>query len=104
MNTIGIILIAICFLGIVLCFILLAEDARANKILEDYNNQREIRKCFMQEGLNIYFDFSNRTCIVCFFHAGASCERRITFAKTVYLYNTTPKGHGLRKLFVEKVK
>lgn len=104
MNTFAIVLLALCFLGLMLCFIALADAARATEILEDFDNQRKIRKCFGQEGLQIYFNFSNHTCSVSFHHKGTHYHRDITFAKAVALFNSYPKGQGLRKLFVEKTK
>lgn len=104
MNTIAIILMILCSIGLGLCFFALIEDAWATKFLEDHSNQRKVRKCFGQEGLQLHFNFSNHTCSVGFMHQGALCDRTITFAKAVTLYNSRPDGCGMRKLFIEKEK
>lgn len=104
MNTITIILMIVCSIVLGLCFLALVEDARATKFLEDHGNQRKVRECFGQEGLQLQFNFSNHTCSVGFMYQGALCDRTITFAKAVALYNSRPDGCGMRKLFIEKEK
>lgn len=104
MNTIAMTLLTLCIIGLLLCFTALADDAKATKFIEDIDNQRKIRKCFGQEGLQIYFKYNDHTAYVHFHHKGTSYEKTLPYTKVVSLYQSNPTGQGLRKIFIENVK
>lgn len=96
-------LLAVCMLGIV-GLLSLHEAGKAADWMSDYNNQRKFRKAFGQEGIHILIHDFDRTVSVSFSGKGASYSGLLSWTKAYALYESHPKGHGLRKTLTEMFK
>lgn len=96
-------LVAVIFLGLI-CLITLHEHGKAYEWVSDYDNQRKLRKCFGQEGIQIFIHDHDRSVSVTFSHKGASYSKLLTYVKAYELYRENPKGNGLRQKMVEMFK
>lgn len=100
----GYFLLFVTALGLALCLDALQEGGKAKEFFDDHHNKKKVRKCFGQEGMNIYFNDVDWVCDIYLFHKGANHYIKLPYAKVMKLYLSNPKGEGMRKLMLEKVK